>query len=792
MATIGASSFSVVELRTFEYTRGYFSQMHFTVIEIDLPSVTGTCTISGEPGFGTPLSCDQPSNATTTYKFTQVDAPLLPESGILRLIKSINETPAKLNSGRGLSSRATGSFTMADITGKDPNPLSPAVVANGISSAGFLALLAVRNELSNKPMRIKNYRVNSDGTINLATGAETKHYIIDSMASGKNGDWRISFKDELSRVNLDETLWPIPLEGFLLNDITDIQTTFNVDANVTYAVADTIRIGDELMKISALANIGTGTANITVLSRGTAISYTNLLSQTEKSEHSSGDEIFICEVSDNETIDVTLKRILIDIGISATYIPDAAWAAEITEWHPSTFINTIWIESLDTFEALEMILTDYMIDMWFDPIARLIKISAISVWQESNASLTEGKEIDFQTISKRKEESLRSTRALVIYDKRFLASNDSIENYKKASLFIRSDLESADLFGEAKTKRFKASFLLNKAAADLLTNRHVNRFSNPFSFTWKTQENKLTFSTGDVVDVQDLTTVNFAGLPDSTERAQITSIKTNYGEYGRDYSVSALSYEPNFVTGTEILINGNRTDINLFNDYAGAPSAVVELTFIIDAATIGSSSNSIPAIRAGAFAAGSKVIIIMINSSDLQAFAGNGGTGETLFYEAEDGLWIRSGISNGGAGGVVYNADGITTDVYFSGATPSATYPTADGYIRAPSGGDGGFSGTITGPTTATAGDGGDGGDGRSPGNGGAGGSAFIGGFLTDTGDSGSAGNSLGTTSGFGNAGANNAATGGLAGSGILDSGATVTLYGSTAARYINGNGSHP
>ena len=32
----------------------------------------------------------------------------------------------------------------------------------------------------------------------------------------------------------------------------------------------------------------------------------------------------------------------------------------------------------------------------------------------------------------------------------------------------------------------------------------------------------------------------------------------------------------------------------------------------------------------------------------------------------------------------------------------------------------------------------------------------------------------------------------GLAGSGILDNGATVTLYGATAARYINGNGSHP
>ena len=48
-----------------------------------------------------------------------------------------------------------------------------------------------------------------------------------------------------------------------------------------------------------------------------------------------------------------------------------------------------------------------------------------------------------------------------------------------------------------------------------------------------------------------------------------------------------------------------------------------------------------------------------------------------------------------------------------------------------------------------------------------------------------------GTGSGWGVNGANNGAVGGAAGSGIIDSGATVILYGDTPTRYINGNGDH-
>ena len=217
---------------------------------------------------------------------------------------------------------------------------------------------------------------------------------------------------------------------------------------------------------------------------------------------------------------------------------------------------------------------------------------------------------------------------------------------------------------------------------------------------------------------------------------------------------------------------------------AGAPSQPLTLTFVLD----GSYSQGDTAIRAGNFPAGSKIIIILVNGFDGQATGGHGAEGQSISKFIGFPLGVISAAQAGGDGGIVYDAQGIDTDIYFSGATPSTAYPTAEGYIRAPSGGDGGFNHTTSG-SLFISGNGGNAGDGRQPGVGGEFGPAF--GNEASQGSTGTNGQIDGTGSGWGNVGASNDATGGLAGSGIIDNGATVTLFGATSARYINGNGDH-
>ncbi|MCP4987569.1 MAG: hypothetical protein GY928_16380 [Colwellia sp.] len=782
-------------MSTFESSREQFRQEHFTIIEIDLPVVNGTCTISGEPGYGTPLSCDQPSNGIKTYRFTDYGG-VIPGSGIHKCIKSITENATELKPGSGLAQRATMSVTLLDKKG-DPNPLAPAVTEDIKNQGTFFSKLDERFILVNNLCRRLDYRVGSDGSIDLVDGARVSYWIIESLSARKKGEWSLKLKDELSKANVGESVWPSPKGGYLRSGTTDILTTLQVDPNIDYKVDDCIRLSDELCKITSINNIQTPTASIVVQARGNDIVYTNTLSRTVKDIHQSGDEIFRCEVADNERVDDLIRRILIDIGIDSSLIPIADWAKEIDDWSIPN-INTIFVESTSTSDVLNSILIPRQLDLWYDPVDREIKLAAINAWKKSEfvaeegLSLKDNAVIDYGSVTKRKEEGLRATRAVIVYDKTFLTDSDDFSSYTRASLAKREELETSDFFGtEPKFKQFKSSSNIESTTANLLTNRYVQMNTNPYTLTWTTQERKLNFKVGQVGDIKTSSVVGFSGTPALT-RGQISSIQIKNTAYGREYLCSANVFTPALESGSEQVISGTSNNLNLFI-LAGAPSESVTITFIFDAAIVSATDNSTPSIVAGGFAAGSKIIIILANGSDLQSIGGSGGVGAGVRSIPNKPLVPLSSPTNGGDGGVVYNAQGVDTDIYFSGATPSAAHPIADGYIRAPGGGGGGFDYT-TDIELAVSGNGGGGGAGINPGLGGLFGDAE--GALAEQGLIGKNGDNIGNGGSVGGGdwgedGANNNAAGGLKGSGVIDSGAVVTFFGETSERYINGGGDH-
>ena len=774
-------------MSTFLATQDMRVQHHFEVFEIDLPVITGACTLGSSQGFGTPLTCDQAwTNEYKTYYFTNENAPILPSINgqpIWRLITQVKETATELKPGDGLSSRGSLSITFRDGKGQDPNIGAPGVTTEVKNQGTFFGKLAARQIFENKNVRLKLYRVQPDGTVDLVNGAETRHYVANAFKlNAKSGKWSLSCKDVLSLANLSEKSWPINTGGFVRQDIDDIVTAIPVDGDTDYSSAVFIRIGDEFSQIVSVSNNLTPTATLNVTTRGGdlyAPSSAVLLTTTNAEDHSAGDEVFICDLSDDETIDSLLTKILVDSDFDASLIPAAEWAAEVAEWHATDKINTLHSESESVNDVLNRILTGYLMDLWFSTTDNLAKLSAISVWKQSTSTLVEGKEINSYTINKTPRESIRASRALVIYDKRNLADSDDVPSYKKASQFSDNTLISDALFSKHKDKQFENNFLLTEDAANLLTQRYVSRFKfTPFVRMFKTEERALTFKTGDVVDMVTTVDQGADGLPSGNIRAQILKINPKYDKTGRIYDVTTMSYEAAFNSGSEIVLDSPLGGVNLYI-LAGAPSQSVDLTFILD----GTYSQGETAIRAGAFATGSKITLIMVNGFDGQANGGVGGTGQDV--QAMPPYNPLGLPGNGLSGGLVYDAQGVDTDIYFSGATPSITYPVADGYIRAPSGGAGGFF--IAG-LPGEPGIGGNGGDGRSAGLGGDGGKF---GTVPVLALSGANGEIDGSGSGWGNTGANNDAAGGLAGSGVIDNGATVVFFGDTPARYINGNGDH-
>ncbi len=792
-------------MASFEGNRAQRIQQHFEVLEIDLPVITGACTIGSQDGYGTPLSCDQEwGGEYKTYYFTNVNAPILPNSPY-RCIKNISEKSAVIKPTEGLAGRGSLSVTFEDFTGQDPNINAPAVNATVKNQGTFFGKLAARQVFDNKEVRLKLYRLDEDGSINLdeADVSQTRHYSAESFEDNGKGTWRINCTDALSVANLGEKNFPLPTNSYLRQDTTDAATVLQVDGGTTYTTGDVIRIGDEFLRVTGIDTSNPSDHKIQVATRGSDIVGSvsgEILTTTEAKEHKSGDSIFICHVSDNETIDELIKKILISADIDPSLIPSNEWLNEVTEWHNFTRINTLFTETESVNEVLKKILNGFLMDLWFDVSENKVKLSAINVWKQSSRVLVEGVEINAATISKRPQAELRASRALVVYDKENLADNDDTASYKKGAQYADSSIIGADIFGEHKDRTFENNTLINKESAEQLVTRYVSRFKYmPFLRSFTTDERYLNYKLGDVVDIQSTVDQGFAGENSKNIRAQIVKINPKYGNTGRVYKVDAMTYDAAFNNNTERILTSPQANTSLWGA-AGNPSEAMDITFILN--TYAGSPTGAPSIYAGDFAHGSKITIIMVDGYTAKGKGGDGGAGGDGGFPYNNSIQPAFHGKDGVAGGVVYDAQNVNTDIYLSGETPSTTYPYANGYLLAPNGGNGGNAAqqefTTGTPHEFWPNHGGDGGNGREVGIGGATGAGSNPildgqppsehGSIEDDGTgwgvAGVAGVSTSSNVGTANGGA-----AGAAGKGIVTGSATVRIFGSSAARFVNGNG---
>lgn len=798
-------------MSSFLSTQDQRVQHHFEVLEIDLPVQ--------DSGYGTPLSAgsgaadwDESTDGYKTYYFTNSNAPILPSIGgepVYRLITSISEVSAELKPGSGLAGRSSLTVNLLDITNKDPNKGAPLVDSVVTSQGTYLGKLAARQIFENKKARLKLYRVEDDGSIDLDNGAQTRHFLTDTLSLNTNDSATMRFKDVLATVNLGEKEWPINQGGVLRLPLSSGSTLLQVDDSTDYAAIFSsmtdpiVRIGDEFMEVDTSASgtdngvsfNQTTSARIQVKSRGGLItsSSNQSLTYSEADDHNSGDEVFICYRADDQSIDQLLYDVLTSSGVDASYIPVSDWSSEAALWLQGLNVNTIYSESDDVNSVIKKILNAFLLDMWLDVVGDggqpKIRLSAISVHRETQALLTEGKEINARTVRKIPKPALRATRALVKYNQRDLSKSD---DFRSAARYSDDSIINNALYREHKDKRFKDNNLLNKDSADLLVRRHVERFRfMPYSRPFKADERFIKgFKIGDIVDMVTKSDQNFEGGDSTNIRGQVTKITPNY-RAGRVYDVDVLTYDA--PTNSKV-ITSPTSQLNIYNIF-GRPAIADTWTIIFD----GSYSFGVNAIVAGDFPANSNLIVVLANGFIGQARGGRGG---------------NANGGNGGDGSIVFQGsdNAIDIDIHFA---PTASNQTVAGYtpsgsILAPGGGGGAGDLNVIGPGIVAGGGGGGGGAGNEGGGGGSGGTGtetVLGsngssGNTSSGGAGGSAGGNSGNNGGSGgglgmpgNAASVSGGVGGLAGSGIINNNSNITLHGAITTggniNYINGNGDH-
>jgi hypothetical protein len=377
------------------------SVYHYYVVELDLPEVVGTCTINGNPGFSTPLTCaDQASfsTVTKTHKFTDT-ALVLSESGIHKCIAKVSETTPKLKAGNGVASRATCSITINDFIG-DPNLESPALVATPqLADKGtFFGKLKSRNILANKAVRVKYYK-KDNGATSLVT---TNHYIATGIKQNGSGSWVLSCQDVLYKASDDKSQFPRIVTGTLTTAITSGTTSVVINGDIVdwTPFADyTAVVGEDILMITN----ATGDSDEVTLTvaRASTITLGSRTIYNTPEDHNAGDEVFRGRKFVNADLYDVLVKVFADADISTSEYDGAGIASELDAWLPnlSGSIDAIFYESKESDTVLDNICSTFLLDIWTDTAIGKIKLKAASPWNTTTAVLEENKEIIYGSVS---------------------------------------------------------------------------------------------------------------------------------------------------------------------------------------------------------------------------------------------------------------------------------------------------------------------------------------------------------------------------------------------------------
>lgn len=213
-------------------------------------SLTNSPPTGTKKCFNTLVTCQDRANFTNspvTLRFAVPTADLPASVECIPNIKSVTFDPATVSLGQNLGQRATLTVTFDDHkhsdTGEGFDKYLSDRTYDPYSQGTFWGKFRSRQPfVRGRPLRW------IIGTTDQDIGdMETRHYIIDSFTGpDNNGLFKIIAKDLLKLADGDRALAPAVSEGFLVSDITNVQTTLTLsptDVAINYPNSGYVNIG---------------------------------------------------------------------------------------------------------------------------------------------------------------------------------------------------------------------------------------------------------------------------------------------------------------------------------------------------------------------------------------------------------------------------------------------------------------------------------------------------------------------------------------------------------------------
>lgn len=650
-----------------------FRQQHFVLYELVLPYVT-VCTPSGDltEAWHTPVTCEESSDSEYRLWLASSDAPTvlsqpIPSinlksklnSQIFRCVTNASESTPKLKAGEGQASRGAMSITCTDFNG-DSGPI------NFSDGGTFFGKLRARNVLSGKKIITHSFTIaGSAGQEVLQEIGTSTHFITNTELS--NGVFKLSAKDALKDIEEFSQKFPIPSEIVLTADIDTSTTSIPVSETTGIVATSVVRVDDEFMYVNSI-----GVNILNVATRGTTITNpdSTVVYKTNVSSHSIDSTVQPCYVMSKTPLATVLNDIYTALELT-DYTDLAQWQAEIDEWNSEAFLYGVFSKPESGSGLIDRLLSSYLVDSWLDQPTQKIKVSAVTAWKESVRIIEEGNDISDLSITE--SEDKRFSRAYMYNKKDFKSENNDVTNYSKLTISTDISVETDDFYGSIKVKEFDNNDFISTSSAQTTVARYIQRFSRaPKAIKFKMEERKLAETKiSDIVDIVSRDSQTPSGeFLQARDRAQIIRIQPDFNKTGRQYNVEAISYVPLIASNPNdelvIELSGSLFDVNLFAR-AGAPNIPINVTFVLNNCTIGSTAFNVPSVRAGNFEVGSRIKIICTNGTKWSA---KGGENFNYTFQASLPLPQSGSKYNGGDS---YDSDGIETELYLN-------YGSVDGY----------------------------------------------------------------------------------------------------------------
>ena len=564
-------------MATYDELRKRMGRDVMEVIELDLdfcslsygvaPCTASVPTTGPVKCFNTRKSCQDPTNyspAAKVYRFSsQKKEPLQPvvgaanpeESVAFDTLQNVTITPTEIVT-TSMGKRATITAVFQDETHNDVgiDPYVTGRTYNPSTQGTFWGKLLARNPFYvNRPMRYKVGYIDDDNTFKY----QEREYIIDKI-SGPDAKGRVTVtgKDVLKLVDDKRAVAPVANTGQLQADITvgALSATL-IPAGVgdlEYAAAGTVRIGDELMSFTRIADALTFTARST---DGTTVS-----------AHSATDPVQQCLRFTNERVD-DITDALLSPYIASSKLDTVGWAAEVDEWLVANLYTTVISEPTGVNELMTELIVQGLFYIWYDEIEKLVKLKAIAPTRETLRDVTDENNILKDSMKVTDKEKDRRSQIWVIYDIIDPTGDlDKVSNYKKAYIQVDTAAEGSDEYGDIRVERiFSRWMTANDAgiAASLAFRRLAKFRDTPKKIEFKLDAQDQDLWTGDELN---LTTVSLQDLEGASAPRVVEILSAKQDKAGSVYSY--MCEETQF-TGLFAFISPN----TLTADYSAATTA---------------------------------------------------------------------------------------------------------------------------------------------------------------------------------------------------------------------------